>query len=619
MLSGKSFLILAASFFAIAAPSLPVTCGRLEKVSAGEDHSLALSDDKTLWSCGGASDNHYQLGLGSGVYHISTLTQVRGENGSGYLRNIIAFDAGWYHSLAANSDGVCYSFGTDDKGQLGNGTVLGDWDVPRRINGYGDLGQNTAIVYVSAGRSGKHSLIVDSNGFAYAFGLNDSGQCGNGTSGGQEDAPVLVHGPNNVGYLQNIVAVDAGVNHSLALTRLNSGGYVWEWGENNDSNYPQKVVNLHNIIGISTCHHSVAVDSNGFVYEWMSSSPYKVPRGEMLTPSGYLENIVEVSAGYYCSLGRTSDGRVLVWNFGEEPQYIEAGDMNTPSGLLEGIVSIAAGYWDHRLAVSQDGYGWAWGADNDFGKFGVGDSAPHPDPTQMLCDEPAYPVVLIKTDDVDDGECRGAFFNNRINYSIYYNMNGFSDTNVVIEDRLPDGVIYYWSSHQCDVNGRTVTWGPWNLDGNDSDTITLTVEVTEETVPGSTITNRVKMYGDLVYGSHTEQTEICCYRANKIYIDGDANDRGDGATWQTAFNNLQNALVTAASSDCYSEIWVAAGTYKPATDANLTNASFILLDGVALIGHFAGGENSSLDRNLADANYESVLDGQIGQSQSQAV
>jgi alpha-tubulin suppressor-like RCC1 family protein len=151
MFMKKSLWAIAIILSIISCHGMTVTCGRLEKVSAGEFHSLALADDGTLWSCGGRSDIHYQLGLGSGVYNVNTLQQVKGENGNGYLQYIVAFDAGWYHSLAADSNGVCYSFGHDTSGQLGNGPTKLDWDVPYRINGYGDLNEDTNVVYVSAG------------------------------------------------------------------------------------------------------------------------------------------------------------------------------------------------------------------------------------------------------------------------------------------------------------------------------------------------------------------------------------------------------------------------------------------------------------------------------------
>jgi alpha-tubulin suppressor-like RCC1 family protein len=619
MFTKKSLWVFAISLFIITGSSLAVTCGRLEKVSAGEDHSLALTDDRSLWACGGHI-GYYQLGLGGDAHDVNTLTQVLGENGIGHLLNIVAFDAGWYHSLAANSAGICFSWGTNNFGQLGNNPPSGHWDVPHIVNGYGVLSEDTNVVYVSAGRSGYHSLIVDSNGYVYAFGLNEDGQCGDGTKV-QKNVPVLVLDDTNtpgvyLGDITHIIAVDAGVDHSLALSDSNSGGYVWEWGANNGYSYPQKVSGLHNIVGISTCWHSVAVDSSGYVYEWKDDIPYRVPGGQMRTT--YLQNIAEVSAGYNYedySLARTNDGRVLIWSYGGEPQYVPAGDMNTPSGLLEGIVSIGAGYYDHKLAVSEDGYGWAWGTDNSYGKFGVGDNNPHPEPTQMVCDEPSKPVIFFKTDDVNEADCVEPFIHNHINYQIFYDMNGYSDSNIFIIDILPEEVNYSSSSHDGNYvpEIHTVIWGPWNLDGSDTNTLTLNVEVTERAVPGSIITNLVKMFGDSVYERDTEEAEICCYLGNKIYVDANAADGGDGASWQTAFNDLQYALDFVTINQCYDTVYVAKGTYKTTEDANLTDADFALRDNIALFGHF-NGQTSPADRDLSNPAYETILKDEIKNS-----
>jgi alpha-tubulin suppressor-like RCC1 family protein len=76
MFTGKSFIALAASFFIMAGHGMAITCGRLEKVSSGEDHSLVLSDDGTLWSCGW--NENKVLGLGaSGSAAIFYLTLWR--------------------------------------------------------------------------------------------------------------------------------------------------------------------------------------------------------------------------------------------------------------------------------------------------------------------------------------------------------------------------------------------------------------------------------------------------------------------------------------------------------------------------------------------------------------
>ncbi|MCJ7777769.1 MAG: RCC1 domain-containing protein [Sedimentisphaerales bacterium] len=53
MSSRKSLLITALCFLFITNTSSAVMCARLKSVSGGEDHTLALADNNTLWACGG--------------------------------------------------------------------------------------------------------------------------------------------------------------------------------------------------------------------------------------------------------------------------------------------------------------------------------------------------------------------------------------------------------------------------------------------------------------------------------------------------------------------------------------------------------------------------------------
>jgi len=85
---------------------------KLKNISAGEYHTLALADNNSLWACGGYyADYCPQLGLCDEVYRTPLLQHVCGPNGVGNLNNIIAFDAGWVHSIVLDVSGCgCCSY-----------------------------------------------------------------------------------------------------------------------------------------------------------------------------------------------------------------------------------------------------------------------------------------------------------------------------------------------------------------------------------------------------------------------------------------------------------------------------------------------------------------------------
>jgi len=97
-----------------------------------------------------------------------------------------------------------------------------------------------------------------------------------------------------------------------------------------------------------------------------------------------------------------------------------------------------------------------------------------------------------------------------------------------------------------------------------------------------------------------------------IYVDDDALGAQDGSSWASAFRYLRDALVAASAGD---EIWVAQGLYRPDQGAQVvegsTGASFLLVDGVAIKGGFAG--LMGADPDLRDPGlFTTILTGDLG-------
>ncbi|HVZ92930.1 MAG TPA: dockerin type I domain-containing protein [Phycisphaerales bacterium] len=95
-----------------------------------------------------------------------------------------------------------------------------------------------------------------------------------------------------------------------------------------------------------------------------------------------------------------------------------------------------------------------------------------------------------------------------------------------------------------------------------------------------------------------------------LYVRAEAPPAGDGASWTTAFNDLQDALDRARTTAGTNEIWVAQGVYKPDRATGARTTTFDLVNGVALRGGFAGTEASINERDIPA--HPTTLSGDIG-------
>ncbi len=243
-------------------------------IAAGYGFSLALASDGTVYAWG--QNNYGQLGY-SNTGTDSNIPVAVTTTGSLSGKTVAAIDCGNYHVIVRASDNSLHTWGLNDKGQLGNGNMGTDSDVPVAITTSGALNGKT-ITAITAGSFCTYALASD--GTVYASGRNIEGELGNGDNT-NSDIPVAV---STTGVLsgKTIIKINAGFGHALALS---SDSTVYSWGYNvagelgngntgTDSNVPVTVTASGELSGkkISAISagesYSLALASNGLVYSW---------------------------------------------------------------------------------------------------------------------------------------------------------------------------------------------------------------------------------------------------------------------------------------------------------------------------------------------------------------
>ncbi len=236
--------------------------GALTAISAGGEFSLGLLSDGKVVAWG--ENGEGQLGDGT-----RTGPQTCGRERTACsdvpvtvskLRDVTAIAAGASHSLALLKNGTVMAWGDNESGELGDATVGEQSDEPVPVSGLSD------VRAIAAGAN--DSLALLRNGTVMAWGSNQSGELGDGTSEGQSEAPVPVS------RLRDVTAIAAGDGFNLALLK---NGTVMAWGEGvngelgNDqvhaeqSDVPVAVSGLRDVKGIAAAEAGgVAFGPPGF-------------------------------------------------------------------------------------------------------------------------------------------------------------------------------------------------------------------------------------------------------------------------------------------------------------------------------------------------------------------
>ena len=303
-------------------------------IAANADSSLLLNTNGSVWGAGNISGYwpgalspvrllnfpnvaSIATGLGSQFAVLSDGTvQFVGYGGKGWtdtfpksLTNVLSISIGTLHALALRADGSVWAWGANDAGQLGDGTTV-DRGMPQPVLGL------VNIVSISAGAD--QSLALDRNGEVWFWGPNGCGQAGDGTIPAAGDPAFLKLTPVKVKGLNQVVGVAAGLGTNVVI-RADRSAWIIGWDSTKCQSLPVPMPGFDNAVAVSAGkYHFLAVKSDGTVWSWGSNSfgqlgiptisaspsPIKVPG---------LAQIVAVAAGATHSVAMRQDGVVFAW------------------------------------------------------------------------------------------------------------------------------------------------------------------------------------------------------------------------------------------------------------------------------------------------------------------
>lgn len=155
-------------------------------IAAGDRHLLMLKTDKTVWAIGTNSSG--ELGNGNATTRSTTPVQVAG------LSNVARIAAGEQFSVALKEDGTIWAWGINVNGQLGPGG--GNMDFSAHPNPVQVTGLPGGMANITAGQA--FCLALAGDGTIWSWGNNTSRQLGHGAGSSQTPTPAQIPNFGNV-------------------------------------------------------------------------------------------------------------------------------------------------------------------------------------------------------------------------------------------------------------------------------------------------------------------------------------------------------------------------------------------------------------------------------------
>jgi alpha-tubulin suppressor-like RCC1 family protein len=294
---------------------------------------------------------------------------------------------GYHHSAAIDEDGVVYTWGRPEFGQLGQGEV-GNQSVPWVL---AQPLTQVEIIEVSCGW--QHTLAMTIEGFVFSWGLNINGQLGVGDYD-DRNTPQLIESI----IVNKASKISAGHSHSAMIDQNCS---LYTWGANPDGRLCRKIsyyklsmrpkstnkptlwtsVKKDRIVGMSLgFDHSLFLREDGVVYACgnpnkgqLGDKYYHPEKSEEPYFAHYLfssknDKWVQVGAGDGFSVFRSEKGLVYTWGEGNYGRLGNGGTVSMVKPMMVeffrkngvAVKDIQVG-GRHTFAISEDNELYVWG------------------------------------------------------------------------------------------------------------------------------------------------------------------------------------------------------------------------------------------------------------------
>jgi alpha-tubulin suppressor-like RCC1 family protein len=329
-------------------------------VSGGDQHFLATKTDGSLYGWG------YNVAGNLGDGTVVTRSSPVLISSSSFT----AVAAGISHSAAIRADGTLYTWGFGTSGELGSNAAASR-SSPAAI---------ATTPAVTIGNTTSNNLSLDQYGNLFGNGINTSGELGDGTIANRSKAALLHSG-------KSYVAINS-VYYGPMNGAIDYLGRLWAWGVNTSgqlgnglavsTSSPVSVAGSWSVVAHGASH-TVGIKSDGTLWTWGTSTAGvlgDVPSSGTLRSSPAQIGYKSSDSTSWVALAFTkvnqhaaikSDGTLWMWGLGTSGQL---GDNATVSRSSPVQIVGPAGNWEsvsvstqanYTLAIKSDGRLFAWG------------------------------------------------------------------------------------------------------------------------------------------------------------------------------------------------------------------------------------------------------------------